>query len=62
MQAKRSVSIMEKRGEIMIENMNDVLSLISLFFLVFLGIYLYIKLNRHLDTEEDNEEIYRELL
>lgn len=46
----------------MIENLNDVLSLVSLVFLMFLGIYVYIKLNQHLDADEDNEEIYRELL
>lgn len=46
----------------MIENMDDILSLFSLVFLIVLGIYMYIKLNRHLESDEDSEEIYRELL
>lgn len=62
MQASQTVSIMEKRGESMIENMDDILSLFSLVFLIGLGIYMYIKLNRHLESDEDSEEIYRELL
>ena len=57
-----ALPIIEKRGGIMMENINDYLSLLSLLLIVISGIVGFTKLNHRLKKEEQNDEFYRELL